>query len=403
MTTAVDHDLAPPDTRRAGATPERFHQLDALRGLAALSVVLLHYLSINFTYTDSCNATVASCGGWMYAFKYSPVHLLFAGNEAVILFFVLSGFVLYLSYDVLDARTYRKFLVRRFFRINVPFYVACLLAFGCIWVLEPVPVAGLSSYFNEQWSRSPNWHDVALSLLFVFGFDQTVSVSPAWSLIYEAHYSIAFPLVVWLVNRFLFGRLIVGALLVSFAASVAIKLFGDHVFLKTFTFAPDFILGAGLARHRQVVAGWIRQRSRRALRGLGGVALLAYTYNWWFFPAVRNLHWLFVQKLFILPGAALLIAVCMSVKVVGGGLFSHPVQTLGKLSYGIYLFHIVPVLVLGHIAYARWGYAAIVVAALVATMVLAALSWVLVEAPAIALARSLTRRPGNPTARLPTS
>ncbi len=395
MTAPMGHDLAPDVARgatAAAAAPERFQQLDALRGLAALSVVFLHYLSINIVYTDRCDATLAGCGWLLYSVKYSPLHVLFAGNEAVILFFILSGFVLYLSYDVRNPQTYRKFLVRRFFRINIPFYVACLLAFSCIWLLRPAPVAGLSSYFNEQWARAPDWRDAMLSLLFVFGFDQTVSVSPAWSLVYELQYSIGFPIVVWLVDRFPAGRLILGALVAAFVASIAIKLFGDHVFFKTFTFAPDFIIGACIAHHRLRVSAWIRDRSGPSVVMLGIAALLAYTYNWWLFPAVKNMHWLFVQKLFILPGAAMFIAICMSVRVLGGALLTRPAQFLGKLSYGIYLFHIVPVLVLGHVAFASWGYAGIVAVSLFATMGLACASWYGVEAPAIALAKRLTRR-----------
>ncbi len=371
---------------------ERFHQLDALRGLAALSVVFLHYLSINAVYTDSCVASIASCGGWLYALKYSPLHLLFAGNEAVILFFILSGFVLYVSYDVVDWQSYGRYLVRRFFRINVPFYTACALAFLCIWLLQPVPIPGLSSYFNEHWTHLPGIRDVILWGLFVFGFDQQLTVSPAWSLVFEIHYSIAFPLLVWLVRRFRPLPLIAGALLASLLASVGIKVFGDHVFIKTFTYAPDFLLGALLAHYRAVWTPLFTAMEHRRVAALGSLALLAYTYNWWCFPAIKNLHWLYVQKIFVLPGAAVLIMICASRTVLGGALLFPSIQSLGRMSYGIYLVHILPVLVLGHLFFARWGYWPVVLVSLALTLLLAKASWELVEAPAIRLARRLNER-----------
>lgn len=59
----------------------RFNEFDSLRGLAAVSVVLCHLLPLgNYTLINTLDKT--------------PFHLLWAGHEAVILFFILSGFVL---------------------------------------------------------------------------------------------------------------------------------------------------------------------------------------------------------------------------------------------------------------------------------------------------------------------
>lgn len=64
----------------------RFDQIDSIRGLAALSVVISHLsLVIPNVYI-------------VQKLKNTPLHIFWAGHEAVILFFILSGFVLALPY-----------------------------------------------------------------------------------------------------------------------------------------------------------------------------------------------------------------------------------------------------------------------------------------------------------------
>jgi peptidoglycan/LPS O-acetylase OafA/YrhL len=90
-----------------GSQGQRFVELDALRGVAACTVVLHHLAQA-------------------YSFE-SPWYLrpLVAGHEAVILFFTLSGFVLSLPFWNRGSNgPYGQYLIRRFFRI----YVRCTLA-----------------------------------------------------------------------------------------------------------------------------------------------------------------------------------------------------------------------------------------------------------------------------------
>ncbi|WP_182299468.1 acyltransferase family protein [Cohnella cholangitidis] len=71
---------------------ERFVQLDALRGLASLAVLFSHILLITGP---------SSMGYVVYALltrTYSPFQIFVNGNGAVVLFFVLSGFVLSLPF-----------------------------------------------------------------------------------------------------------------------------------------------------------------------------------------------------------------------------------------------------------------------------------------------------------------
>ena len=80
------------------APSNRLVALDALRGVAAV-VVLVHHVSmtapsISAAYQSSANVAIFSTGWWV---TLSPLKILFAGPEFVLVFFVLSGFVLVLS------------------------------------------------------------------------------------------------------------------------------------------------------------------------------------------------------------------------------------------------------------------------------------------------------------------
>src|SRR3954471_9896348 len=93
----------------------RIPELDALRGLAAVAVLLGHWMTVVPAWDDDTRHQPAK---WLLnLFKYTPLRLLTAAPEAVLVFFVLSGFVLALPFLEGRAGSYRAFLVRRAFRI----------------------------------------------------------------------------------------------------------------------------------------------------------------------------------------------------------------------------------------------------------------------------------------------
>src|SRR4051812_9751190 len=70
----------------------RIPELDALRGLAAVAVLLGHWMTVVPAWDDDTRHQPAK---WLLnIFKYTPLRLLTAAPEAVLVFFVLSGFVL---------------------------------------------------------------------------------------------------------------------------------------------------------------------------------------------------------------------------------------------------------------------------------------------------------------------
>ena len=97
----------------------RYRALDAVRGLAAISIVVHHcILSLPQDTQDRIEALL----------KYTPLRPFSTGRPFVLLFFVLSGFVLAVAIRSEQRFTYGAFVAKRFCRIYLPY--AASLAFS---------------------------------------------------------------------------------------------------------------------------------------------------------------------------------------------------------------------------------------------------------------------------------
>src|ERR1700744_3208005 len=88
-------------------------KLEAIRGFAAVYVVIYHF--VGFTVLQDKFPAIAK--------------LLFRfGQEAVILFFLLSGFVIYLSVATKPDTSFKKFFLKRLVRIYPILIISFILS-----------------------------------------------------------------------------------------------------------------------------------------------------------------------------------------------------------------------------------------------------------------------------------
>src|SRR5437764_6970660 len=128
----------------------RFAELDSLRGLAAFTVVINHHLNALPQVFDQ--TVYAKDEWWLAALKYTPLHALWGGHEAVIFFFVISGFVLALPYFKRELH-YTPFILKRLSRIYLPYIVAVAVAALAAAGLARGSITALSSWFNGSWTE----------------------------------------------------------------------------------------------------------------------------------------------------------------------------------------------------------------------------------------------------------
>lgn len=104
---------------------KRFIYLDAVRGIAALMVVVYHVLGSHWS--------------WMTETKWAL--MLFNGADAVAIFFVLSGLVL--SYKLFQTNLeitptyYKRFVIARIFRLYPAFLVMLVIYYFYTYAAEP--------------------------------------------------------------------------------------------------------------------------------------------------------------------------------------------------------------------------------------------------------------------------
>ncbi len=301
-------------------------QLDGLRGLAILLVTL---------YRFGREIPKSSSG----PFLAQAIEL---GTRGVELFFVLSGFLI--TGILLDSRGQSRQLVNFFARRSLrilPLYIAALVA--CLWLL-PV-VANLTGSWSLQqafaaaqeqqvylWCYLTN---VRMALVDAWCFGP---LDHFWSLAVEEHFYLVWPLaVLWLTRRSLstWTVMLLAACVLSRTAWLALGGAATAAEVLTVWRCDGLLIGAFIAMSIRGEA-WSWSSLTRAAHWLwlplGALAIGL--------DATDRRLWLASTTLWNGVWACLLILLMDSVRSQTlSRLFSHAgLRTLGKLSYGMYVF-----------------------------------------------------------------
>jgi len=335
-------------------TPGRVPQLDAIRGVAALIVVLFHCW--NTLPWKQCSllsdGPVGACslGLWTLAFKLTPLRIITAGPASVGVFFILSGLVLAFPFVNGRRESYSAFLVKRFFRLYPPFAVAILLSALLREVVQPQMIDHLSDWFNRSWDE-PVTGAVIAGHLAMLGLDRYQQLDNVmWSLVHEVRLSVVFPLLAIATIRAPRAAVITAVLLLcglSVAPAVGFirngLATGDVTWpfatlLSTARYMIYFVGGIVLAQHFDALVAANRS-ARRLTRGclwvVASVLLLSK------FGSLGDLAWA--------AGAALMIISCLGSARASRLLLTVPAQWLGKVSYSLYLVHVPMLLTIIHL------------------------------------------------------
>jgi peptidoglycan/LPS O-acetylase OafA/YrhL len=377
----------------------RFVSLDALRGIAALLIVTFHCWKIGLFPEPA---------GWAWRlWHWTPLNLLISGRPWVILFFVLSGFVLACSLERAAGIDYRGFVLRRLCRIYLPFVGSILFSLLAYALVQPERIPTLSRWFNElAWSDPPTLRMVVRHLLMT-GLDGDDGLNPVmWSLVYELRISLFFPALFLAAYRWPRAVLSLGLLAHVAAAvlfgcrSVQCQPFrgydGISSVLLTVYFTLFFIIGILLARYRNSVRQSVRTLSMPGAALLGVAALYAMI-----LPNIPRLMPIMPADPLFGLGAAALIALAIGRMGWTAALQTRPLGWLGEVSYSLYLTHNIVLLAIVQRYHAAATTPVLLFGVVAASLLVAALSYRFLEAPASRLGRwaEVRRGAGIPMAQ----
>ena len=361
---------------------KRIPELDGIRGVAIAMVLFFHF-------AGPLQAAPASG----LAYLQAAGRLAWSGVD---LFFVLSGFLIGgILLDSRDAPDYfRRFYVRRFFRIAPIYSVALCAAAIFIMRTEIGPDPGLQV---GPWYAYPlflqNFWMAARANTAALGF-----LGVTWSLAIEEQFYLTLPAVI---------RHVRGALPYMVAVGIlAAPVFRVLLFyaLPRYKIAPLVLMPCRAdALLLGVAAAMLirNERSRRwladnqnALRAaaavlLAGAVAMTLHPGWTYGVQMVSLGLTWLALLYV---CVLLLAVTQPQSWLGAALRCAPLRWLGTIAYGVYLLHQTIFFAL-EVLRPSWPLASTVLLALPMTFALASLSWRLFEKPLIDLGHRLTSVP----------
>jgi peptidoglycan/LPS O-acetylase OafA/YrhL len=341
----------------------RLHALDGLRGLAALAVVVLHvwmYTDANFPARGRTDLLDRAIGEL---------------RIAVVLFFVLSGFLLAQPWVSGRAPSLGRYALRRFARIAPAYWAAVI---GSLLLLH-----------GTGHGRDIALHDLPKFVFFLsnlFPSTRNQLDPPLWSLHIEVSFYVVLPLIGLALLRARRPLLVCIALIVASLAWTTAGVTGAWPPEATWTlpsYLGAFACGIGAA-----------VLSRQQKEGLSpfmlcGGAVLVLANAVWHSGGTGTLG----HAVGDLPASLGFGAIIWALAARPGRvLASRPLRALGTLSFGIYLWHM-PVLY-GLQLHERFPerFVPAVAWVLPFTFALAIASWFLIERPAIALSARVLKR-----------
>lgn len=315
-----------------------FHSFDAFRFFAFFKVFIFHVPLVLGANSD--------------AFKqWFSDHIRHGGGVGVSFFFVLSGFLItyILTVEKINKGkiNLKRFFVRRAFRIWPLFYLLVILAL----VIPPDFASEIG--FHMNWGGyDPDWR---FSLTFtenykaiiMDGVPRTTPLSVFWSLCIEEHFYIVWMLAFFFIKR----KYIPWFLVFSIVTAWVFRIFGHEIyhtenittndlFTNMDYFAISGLLGYMVAVNYEKVADFVLKIPLAGRYAYIGLVLVILLFLKNIFGYRNEFLRIFQYTLIAIMFTGLLLVFIPqneNLKIGDKNIFTR----LGKISYGLYVYHII--------------------------------------------------------------
>lgn len=319
-------------------------ELEGLRGLAAIAVVVFHALVIFYpTMFYGIGHPFSPIQHMRFEDNVfnNPLSVFFSGAFAVAIFFVLSGFVLTIGFfQKDDDRIIKKLAAKRYLRLMIPALTSILI----IWLVLQLGMdkgKGAAEAITHAGSSTSLW---AFNTSFFDAIQQGV-----WGIFTKTLETFHYNPVLWTMQFEFIGSFMVFAVALLFGRSRHRWLVYFFILLFTWkTWYFGFIIGmifADLYSHKQhlfkdpkaVVVSWFA-----LLIGLllGGYPYVAAKTGFYEFIRIKSYDDGANLAVFATIGASLLIYSALTLPWLVKLLSRPVISNLGKYTFALYLTHL---------------------------------------------------------------
>ncbi|QIW21409.1 acyltransferase family protein [Bacillus thuringiensis] len=380
---------------------DRYEELDSIRGISSLIVMIGHHLMIfsvfqNYSYEDNKPFVI-------YLLKETPARLIFSsGNESVIIFFVLSGFVLYRSIQK-NYDSYGSFLLKRIARIYIPYIVAIIIAILCQTTMSKYGISNLSEWFNRSWTIESSLSLIAQHILLIGKYNTDAYNGVIWSLVHEMRISIIFPLVLMVCLRKTLRYSLLSLFSFSICSVVILFLFHSSLTLTSYAltlhYTVLFLLGALVAKYKNNLIVLYSNRTKNEKIAWFLFAVLLYMYEG-LVGEINLLNNFIFRDYVVAISACLFVILSLSVATLSSLLRNKYLLYLGKISYSLYLYHIISLFSLVYMLHEIFPLPIVLMLSLILSFILAIISYLFVEKFAFRIGKYITKQPNLEKKRL---
>ncbi len=366
----------------APSSHRRIPELDGLRGIAILLVMLFHFSPHTGPMAFFADAMQT---GWI----------------GVDLFFVLSGFLI--TGILLDSKEsprgqrhyYRNFIVRRALRI-FPLYYVCLVLY-CIlsWPL------GEFHHWKEFLTTDHGWWFAAylgnIKTTMLSGWPRITYLIPLWSLQVEEQFYFTYPLLIAFTSRRTLTRILVASVVVAFLFRFALTILFPKNLTGAYTLMParmdTLAMGGLVAIGIRQNAPWLKHRLLPWATLLS--ALLFVVAAWpnrpipWAWPWSMVMQTMGYSAIGVAFTGILILLVVWKQRVLMAICRSRALMALGTIAYGLYMLHIAAAELARSYLEPKLGIKTLsssdTIVVFFAAILLASVSWFVFESPILRL------------------
>ena len=324
------------------ADKQKLKYLEGIRGLAAIIVVLHHYILAFYPAMSSADEKQIhnETSYFEEVMAQIPLNIFYNGGFAVCIFFILSGYVLSNNYHQYNnPKILIQYGIKRYFRLLVPVSVSILLAYAVVHLgfmnrlyLGDITKSKdwLAGSFNFSENITPMLKNMFVDVFFLK--DNTYN-PVLWTMTYELLGSLLIFSFLLMIHPIKYKFSLYGFLVVVLFAT------GNHYYAA-------FILGVILNKY-------VVQRASKPLYVPSWLLWILFIIGFYFgsYPICINIKttiykfiyfsWLNNEVFYHVLGAFMMMFVVVNAPRVQAALSGRVLNFIGKISFSFYLLHFI--------------------------------------------------------------